>query len=62
MTELLPVAENTALFEKKVKDLGGDIKVIHKPGTKHHPHSLKNPEPIVNFILSATDNKIVVKR
>ncbi|MEO9003908.1 MAG: prolyl oligopeptidase family serine peptidase, partial [Ginsengibacter sp.] len=56
--EVVPEAENTALFEKKVIELGGNIKVIHKPGVGHHPHSLRNPEPIVNFILSATGNKI----
>ena len=60
--EVVPVAENTDLFEKSVKDLGGNIEVIHKPGNKHHPHSLKNPEPIVNFILSATGNKIVLPK
>lgn len=46
--------ENTLLFEQKVKALNGDITVIHKPGFKHHPHSLPNPAPIVDFILKAT--------
>jgi len=50
----VPVAENTALFEKAVKAAGGNIQVIHKPGGYHHPHSLPNPVPIVNFILRAT--------
>lgn len=52
--DIVPPAENTALFEKAVKKLGGNIQVIHKPGINHHPHSLPNPEPIVNFILRAT--------
>lgn len=45
---------NALLFEKKVKALNGDITVIHKPGFKHHPHSLPNPALIVGFILNAT--------
>ena len=31
------------------------ITIIHKPGVDHHPHSLNNPEPIVQFILKATN-------
>ena len=46
--------ENTLPFEQKVKALNGNITMIHKPGFKHHPHSLPNPEPIVSFILKAT--------
>lgn len=51
--DVVPVAENTALFEAKVKRAGGNITVIHKPGVNHHPHSLSNPQPIVDFILKA---------
>lgn len=53
--EVVPVEENTNLFEKKIVALGGNIKVIHKPGVGHHPHSLANPQPIVDFILQATE-------
>lgn len=52
--EIVPVAENTALFEAEMKRLGSPITVIHKPGIGHHPHSLNNPEAIVRFILKAT--------
>ncbi len=52
--EVVPIEENTTLFEQRVKALGGNITVIHKPGVKHHPHSLKDPSPIVAFILRAT--------
>ncbi|MEG1585927.1 MAG: GDSL-type esterase/lipase family protein [Bacteroidales bacterium] len=52
--DVVPVAQNTALFEKQIKKAGGEITVIHKPGVKHHPHSLNNPEPIVRFILKST--------
>ncbi|MBV4358202.1 GDSL-type esterase/lipase family protein [Pinibacter aurantiacus] len=52
--EVVPAAENTIPFELAVKKLNGDITVIHKPGFKHHPHSLPDPTPIVDFILRAT--------
>lgn len=52
--DVVPVAENTAIFEQKVLAVGGKIQVIHKPGVNHHPHSLANPTPIVDFILKAT--------
>jgi len=57
--DVVPVSENTALFEKQVLALGGRIKVIHKPGVNHHPHSLANPSPIIDFILKATNKKVV---
>lgn len=49
--DVVPVAENTAVIEKRYKALGGDIQVIHKQGVGHHPHSLKDPQPIVDFII-----------
>ena len=48
--EVVPYDENTGLVEQKYAALGGEIKVIHKPGVKHHPHSLPDPAPIVEFI------------
>ncbi len=51
--EVVPMEENTTLFEKKVKALGGNITVIHKKGFGHHPHSLPDPTPIVDFILKS---------
>ena len=51
----VPVAQNTAEFEKRLAHYGCRLEVIHKPGVGHHPHSLANPEPIVSFILSATE-------
>jgi pimeloyl-ACP methyl ester carboxylesterase len=44
-------SENTGLLEKRYKALGGKIEVIIKPGVDHHPHSLKDPKPIVDFLL-----------
>jgi pimeloyl-ACP methyl ester carboxylesterase len=49
--DVVPLAENTAIVEQRYKELGGEIKVIVKPGVGHHPHSLKDPAPIVKFVL-----------
>ena len=54
--DVVPVAENTALLEKRLVQLGWEMEIIHKPGVGHHPHSLKDPKPIVNFILKSTGN------
>ena len=51
---VVPVEENTAIIEARYKELGGSIQVIHKPGVGHHPHSLKDPAPIVTFVLKHT--------
>lgn len=51
---VVPVAENTSIIESRYKKLGGSIQVIHKPGVGHHPHSLKDPGPIVAFVLRHT--------
>lgn len=55
--EVVPLQENTALFEKRLLEGGRAITVIHKPGIGHHPHSLPDPAPIVDFILRATGHK-----
>lgn len=48
--QVVPVAENSAIFEREIPN----IKVIHKDGVGHHPHSLFAPSPIVDFIVQAT--------
>jgi pimeloyl-ACP methyl ester carboxylesterase len=48
---VVPVADNTAVIEKRYRALGGNITVIRKPGIGHHPHSLEDPKPIVDFVL-----------
>ena len=48
------MSENTDVVEKRYKKLGGKITVIRKPGVDHHPHSLEDPKPIVDFIMSHT--------
>lgn len=47
----VPLAENTAVLERRYRELGGTIQVIVKDGVDHHPHSLKDPAPIVDFLL-----------
>ena len=49
--EDVPFAENTKPFAEKYRAAGGTIEVIVKPGVKHHPHSLKDPKPFVDFLL-----------
>jgi pimeloyl-ACP methyl ester carboxylesterase len=53
--EVVPVSENTAQLEKRLIELGWKMTIIHKPGIGHHPHSLKDPTPIVDFVLEHTN-------
>ena len=53
--EVVPMEENTSLLAKRYKRLGGHIEVIEKPGVGHHPHSLKDPAPIVEFIVRSSE-------
>lgn len=55
--KVVPHLENTTLLAKNFKDAGGEIELISKKGIGHHPHSLEDPTPIVNFILEHTLNK-----
>jgi dienelactone hydrolase len=52
--DAVPFEENTKILAERYKELGGTVEVILKPGIGHHPHSLKDPEPIVKFILEHT--------
>jgi pimeloyl-ACP methyl ester carboxylesterase len=52
--EVVPLPENTAIVEKRYRELGGQITVIVKKGVGHHPHSLVDPTPIVDFVLKHT--------
>lgn len=51
---VVPFVENTAILEKRYRELGGEIEVILKPNCDHHPHSLPDPARIVEFILRHT--------
>ena len=52
--DVVPIAENTLLVKEGYEKLGGTIQVIVKPGVNHHPHSLRDPTPIVEFIVAHT--------
>lgn len=49
----VPVDENSNVFEQRHRAAGGDMRVIHKPDCDHHPHSLEDPTPVVDFLLNA---------
>lgn len=51
---VVPFEENTAIVAERYKKLGGSIEVILKPGIGHHPHSLPDPKPIVDFVIKNT--------
>ena len=42
--------ENGKVLEDYYRENGGDLKVICKPGCGHHPHSLEDPTPIIEFV------------
>ncbi|MCK5811637.1 MAG: alpha/beta hydrolase [Clostridiales bacterium] len=46
----VPYKENAKLFIKEYKKTHDDIKVIIKKGCGHHPHSLDDISPIIEFI------------
>ena len=47
----VPFLENTILLRDRMAQSGGSMTVITKPGVDHHPHSLKDPTPIVDFVV-----------
>ena len=49
--DVVPFAENTGILERRYRELGGTIEVVLKPGVGHHPHSLKDPAPVVEFLM-----------
>jgi len=49
--QVVPLAENSAIVKQRYEALGGVMEMIVKPGVDHHPHSLKDPAPIVDFVL-----------
>lgn len=49
--EAVDYQANLIELEKRYRAAGGLIQVVIKPGGKHHPHSLADPTPIVQFLL-----------
>ena len=52
--KVVPVVDNTDVLAARYRELGGSIQILSKPGIGHHPHSLVDPKPIVEFILQHT--------
>jgi alpha-beta hydrolase superfamily lysophospholipase len=49
--DAVPVDENTQVLKQRYEALGGHVELIVKHGVGHHPHSLEDPAPIVDYIL-----------
>lgn len=49
--KVVPYEENGAVLVENYRKAGGSVEVILKPGVDHHPHSLKDPGVIVEFML-----------
>lgn len=50
--KVVPYRQNMAVVRDRYMALGAPVQVIVKPGCDHHPHSLSDPEPVVDFIVS----------
>src|SRR5262249_25456081 len=44
------LGNHTLMVESIYQQLGGRISVMIKDGAAHHPHSLRDPKPIADFI------------
>lgn len=51
---VVPFDENSLKLAEIYRNAGGEIELIVKKGIGHHPHSLQDPAPIVDFILKNT--------
>jgi sialidase-1 len=51
---VVPIDENSRVVQERYEKLGGSMTLIAKPFCDHHPHSLKDPARIVNFVLRHT--------
>ena len=60
--QIVPIEENSYLIEDIFQDQNSMFKLIEKEGIGHHPHSLKDPAPIVRFILQNTDSSLIPAR
>ena len=55
---VVPVKENTDVLQKNYEALGGKIEVIRKAGLDHHPHSLKDPKPLIDFAIRCVGERV----
>lgn len=54
---VVPFEENSLKLAEIYRSAGGKIELIVKKGIGHHPHSLQDPKPIVDFILKHTNSR-----
>ena len=47
---VVPFSDNGAIMCERAKELKADVKLIIKKGCGHHPHSLEDVAPIIEFI------------
>ncbi len=52
--DVVPIEENSLMVRDRYQALGGLFELISKPNCNHHPHSLEDPTPIVEFVLKHT--------
>ena len=52
--QLVPPSENSHVFERRLRQVGGSIQVIDRNGAEHLPHLLEDPTPMVEFVLRHT--------
>ncbi len=52
---VVPPSENGDRLVAEYRKLGGKIEEMRRPGLGHHPHSLKDPAPLVAFALAAVN-------
>ncbi|WP_230255852.1 alpha/beta fold hydrolase [Rhodopirellula halodulae] len=50
---VVPPGENSEKLVQRYQDLGGPFTVHRRRGLGHHPHSLEDPAPLVNFATRA---------
>jgi arylsulfatase A-like enzyme len=52
--DVVPLDENAGLLRDRCAAAGWEIALLVKPGVGHHPHSLRDPGPIVEFVVKHT--------
>ncbi|MGE5609742.1 MAG: alpha/beta fold hydrolase [Bacillota bacterium] len=50
------LGKNSQAIESIYQQFGGRVSVMVKEGAGHHPHSLRDPKPIVDFILQSVQS------
>ena len=52
----------STVIENIYQQHGGRISVMIKEGAGHHPHSLRDPKPVVDFILRQQKTKATTSK